>query len=98
MNASRKRVVFWAVGIIAIVVLLLALAEREPPPTVSVARANRENLSASISSNGKVEPITPHILRAKFNTFVKRVAAVEGQKVARGQLLVGLEAEEARAA
>lgn len=98
MNASKKRIVFWVVGIVAIVVLLVALAEREPPPSVQVARANRENLSASISSNGKVEPITPHILRAKFNTFVKRVAVVEGQKVSRSQLLVELDAEEARAA
>jgi len=45
-----------------------------------------------------VEPITPHVLRAKFNTFVKRVAVVEGKKVVRGQLLVELDAEEARAA
>jgi HlyD family secretion protein len=98
MNASRKRVVLWVAGILAIVVLLVALAEREPPPNVQVAQAHRENLSASISSNGKVEPVTPYVLRAKFNTFVKRVAMVEGQKVSRGQLLVELDAEEARAA
>jgi multidrug efflux pump subunit AcrA (membrane-fusion protein) len=98
MNASRRRAVLWIVGIAAVVILLVALAEREPPPNVTVAQAHRENLSASISSNGKVEPITPHVLRAKFNTFVKRVAAVEGQKVTQGQLLVELDAEEARAA
>lgn len=98
MNATSKKRIYLLVGVITVVVLLLvALAEREPPPEVQVAQARRESLSASISSNGKVEPIDPHVLRAKFATFVKRVAAVEGQSVKSGQVLVELDADQARA-
>jgi HlyD family secretion protein len=53
---------------------------------------------ASISSNGKVEPVAPHVMRARFATFVKRVAAVEGQSVKNGQLILELDADQARAA
>ncbi len=66
-------------------------------PTVKAAQAVRENLSASITSNGKVEPITPHELRAQVNTFVRRVVAVEGQAVKAGQLLVELDSAEIQA-
>lgn len=99
MNAaSKKRVYLLAGGIGVVVLLLVALAEREPPPEVRVAAARHERLSTSISSNGKVEPITPHVLRAQLATFVKRVAAVEGQGVKAGQVLAELDSDEARAA
>lgn len=66
-------------------------------PAVKAAQAVRENLSASITSNGKVEPITPYELRAQVNTFVRRVVAVEGQAVKAGQLLVELDSAEIQA-
>ncbi len=77
--------------------LLVLLAACGSPPDVVVATVQRQDLSASISSNGKVEPINPHVLRALFPTFVERVVAVEGQTVRRGELLIQLDATEARA-
>ncbi|MGH9560922.1 MAG: efflux RND transporter periplasmic adaptor subunit, partial [Terracidiphilus sp.] len=53
--------------------------------------------SASITSNGKVEPISPMVARAGFPTFVQKVVAKEGQSVHRGELILTLEAADMRA-
>jgi HlyD family secretion protein len=96
MNWTQKRVlttIAAAVGALA----LLALATREHSPTVLVAPVRRENLDSSISSNGKVEPLQPVIFRAAFPSLVERLLVAEGQPVKRQQLLLTLEAAEARA-
>jgi HlyD family secretion protein len=82
-------------GVLVGALLLLVACNR--PPEVVVATVERRDLSASVSSNGRVEPIDPAVLRALFPTFVERVLAFEGQKVRRGELLLELNATEARA-
>ena len=77
--------------------LVLVLANRDQAPEVQVAQVRRENLSASIASNGKVEPIEPAIARAQFVTFVDKVAATEGQTVHKGQVILVLNADNAKA-
>jgi len=57
----------------------------------------RENLVSSISSNGKVEPISPYVMRAQLNTFVKKIYVTEGQTVKKGQLLLELNVKEVAA-
>jgi len=84
-------------GALAVALLLGGLAGREPAPAVRTVQAARENLSSTITSNGKVEPIVPHELRAKVNTFVRRVLATEGQTVKAGQVLAELDSAEVRA-
>jgi HlyD family secretion protein len=64
---------------------------------VAVVQVVRKDLSSSITSNGKVEPITPYFLRAKFDGFVDQVPVVENQNVKAGQLLVTLNDIDARA-
>jgi len=97
MAVNRNRWLWLALGAIVVVLLVLGVAGRGQLPEVAVAQVARENLNATISSNGKVEPITPHDLRAQLTTFVERVLASEGQNVKRGQLLLTLDAAEARA-
>jgi len=82
---------------VVLVVVLGELSGRQPVARVAVVPAVRQNLDASISSNGKVEPITPYSIRAQFPTFVEKVFVVEGQAVKRGQLLLTLGAEETSA-
>lgn len=77
--------------------LVLVLANRDQAPEVQVAQVRRENLSASIASNGKVEPIEPAIARAQFVTFVDKVAATEGQTVHKGEVVLVLNADDAKA-
>ena len=98
MRLSFSRRVWMLLGAaVLLTVVLVALSRRQPTPGVAVVKAVRENLVASIVSNGKVEPITPFVIRAKFNTFVEKVSAVEGQSVKRGQPLLTLDASQARA-
>jgi HlyD family secretion protein len=57
----------------------------------------RENLVSSISSNGKVEPIAPYVMRAQLDTFVEQVRATEGQAVKKGQVILELDVKDAAA-
>lgn len=82
---------------VVLVAVMVKLSGRQPVPRVGVVQAVRENLNATVSSNGKVEPITPYSIRARLETFVTKVYAVEGQAVKHGQLLLTLDIEDARA-
>jgi HlyD family secretion protein len=77
--------------------LLVFISGRGATARVAVTDVVRENLSSVVSSNGKVEPITPVSFRAGFPTFVEKIYAVEGQQVKRGQLLFALDDTSARA-
>jgi HlyD family secretion protein len=79
-----------------VVVVLLYLNSRRPSARVAVVQASRETFRSSISSNGKVEPIIPYSLRAKFDGFVDRVIAAEGKNVKKGELLLTLDAHAIR--
>lgn len=92
MNNTRKG--RWVGGAIVaglIVVALVGLSGRRQVPQVPVAMIERENLTATITSNGKVEPINAFVNRAQFATFVTKVFAIEGQAVRRGQSMLTLE-------
>src|SRR6266404_580853 len=60
---------------------LVWLSGRKPAAKISAVTPRRENLISSISSNGKVEPIAPYVMRAQLDTFVEKVCATEGQTV-----------------
>src|SRR3984893_10429034 len=93
----RNRILLFLVvaGIVAYV--LVRLRGREPVVKIGAITAGRENLVFSDSSNGKVEPISPFVMRAPLDTFVEKVTGVEGQTVKKGQLLVELNVRDARA-
>jgi HlyD family secretion protein len=93
----RNRILlFLAVaGLVAYV--LVRLSGREPVAKIAAVTPVRDNLVSSISSNGKVEPISLFVMRAPLDTFVEKVTGVEGQQVKKGQLLVELNVRDARA-
>src|SRR6202521_255492 len=98
MGWTVSRRIWFLLGAVAFAVVgLLYLSSRRPAPQVTVVRVTRGNLSSSITSNGKVEPVTPYSLRAKFDGFVNRVLVAEGQTVRAGQLLAVLEDGDVRA-
>lgn len=90
-NSRQKWVIAGLVAGLGVLVLIL-LASRGQAPAVPVTAVSREELSASIASNGKVEPIEPVVARAQFPTFVEKVTASEGQTVKRGQVVLTLDA------
>jgi HlyD family secretion protein len=94
-NIKRKPVTLVLVA--ALIILIVAvLALRGRAPAVTIVNVAREDLSATVTSNGKVEPISPTVARAEFPTFVDRVMATEGQSVRRGQLILTLDAADVR--
>jgi HlyD family secretion protein len=73
------------------------LSERKPPQDVSVVTVTRSSVTASITTNGKIEPVTPYEMRALAPSYVTKIPAAEGQSVTKGQLLVNLDDTELRA-
>ena len=95
-NTKRK----WIVAIVTIaliLVLVVILTGRGHAPRVQVASITREDLVSAITSNGKVEPVSPQTARAEFSTFVTDLKATEGQAVRRGQVILTLDAADVRA-
>jgi HlyD family secretion protein len=92
-----KRVWLLLIGVAVAIVGLLYIGSRRPPGSVTVMRVMRTDLDSSITSNGKVEPVTPYSLRAKYDGFVDRVLVMEGQSVKKGQLLVVLNSTDVQA-
>jgi HlyD family secretion protein len=94
----RLKIWLWLAASLVAVVLLVQYSGRKPTTRVALVEVRREDLSASVTSNGKVEPVTPHVLRAQFSTFVTKVIARAGQHVKSGELLATLDDKDLRAA
>ena len=92
---NRILVFLLAAGILAYVLVLMS--GRQPVAKLSATYATRENIVSSVSSNGKVEPIAPYVMRAQLDTFVRQVFVLEGQQVKKGQLLLELDVKDAAA-
>ena len=93
----RNRILIFllAAGILAYVLVLLS--GRQPVAKLSATYPTRENIVSSVSSNGKVEPIAPFVMRAQLDTFAQQVYVLEGQQVKKGQLLLELNVKDAAA-
>jgi HlyD family secretion protein len=93
----RNRILIFLLAAGALAYLLILLSGRQPVAKLSAVYPTRENIVSSVSSNGKVEPIAPFVVRAQLDTFVERVYALEGQAVKKGQLLLELNVKDAAA-
>ena len=82
-------------GILAFV--LVRISGRQPVAKIAATRPVRQPIVASVSSNGKVEPIAPYTVSAQLDTFVTKVYASEGQNVKKGELLLELDVKDAAA-
>jgi len=94
-NSRRKWMLAGVVAGLGVLVLVL-LASRGGAPSVPVTNVDREELSATVTSNGKVEPIAPSVWRAEYAGFVEKVQATEGEAVRRGQLILTMDSAEIR--
>ncbi len=85
-------------GLAAVVAFVLVrVSGRQPVAKISATKPIRQSIVSSITSNGKVEPIAPYIVRAQLDTFVEKVYAAEGQNVKKGQVLLVLDVKESAA-
>jgi HlyD family secretion protein len=93
----RNRIVIFLIVAVVLAVVLVRLSNGKAVARVSAVVPTRQNLVTSISSNGKVEPIAPFVVRAQLDTFVEKVYALEGQQVKKGQLLLKLNVKDVAA-
>src|SRR5260370_868931 len=93
----RNRILLYLLLAGGLAYALVQLSGRKPVPKVSAVTPMRENLVSSISSNGKVEPISPYVMRAELDTFVEKVRATEGQSVKKGQVILKLDVKDVAA-
>jgi HlyD family secretion protein len=93
----RNRILLFLALAAVVAYALVRLSGREPVVKIAAVTPVRDNLVSSISSNGKVEPISPYVVRAPLDTFVEKVHGVEGQAVKKGQLLLELNVKDASA-
>jgi HlyD family secretion protein len=96
-SLSRRVWLFLGGAALLAIGLLYYLNSRRPVPQVTLAQVTRGSLNSWITSNGKVEPVNPYALRAKFDAFVTAVPAAEGSAVRPGELLVALDDSDLRA-
>jgi len=95
----RKPNRLWLVlaGIAVLVIVLAAFVSRRREVPVLVAKVTRENITATIQTNGKIEPLNNFEAHAPGATTVQRVLVREGEHVKPGQLLVVLDDVQAQA-
>lgn len=94
----RRTVMLWLGGIAVAATAVFFGARSDAARDVPVAVVARKDISAWISSNGKVEPSDPHVVVARVDTLIRDVFVTEGAAVSAGQRLLTLDATELRAA
>lgn len=90
-RSQTSRRWLWA-GILVILIAVFFTARyflREKLP-VRVAQLERANLTNTVPTNGRVEPITPYQFYSPISTSVKAVYVQDGDTVPAGKLLIQL--------
>jgi HlyD family secretion protein len=87
----------WLLVIPVAVAIAFAALRRAAPPEVPFARVTRETLISTLTTNGKAEPVAFSTIRAETAGTVVAVSVQRGQLVQKGQSLVQLSADRARA-
>src|SRR6266581_6840172 len=93
---ARRRWVVWALGLIVAVILFASFASRDDSVPIVATAVSRSTIRSVISTNGKVEPVQNFEAHAPIGTTVKSIRVKEGDHVRKGQLLVELNAANAR--
>jgi HlyD family secretion protein len=95
VNGKRTGIILVAL-VLAVVVLAAFVSLRRSQVPIRTGRVERQNLTASIATNGKIEALDNFEAHAPVATTVKKVYVQQGQWVKPGQLLLQLEDANAR--
>ena len=95
VNGKRTGIILVALGL-AVVVLAAFVSLRRSQVPIRTGRVERQNLTASIATNGKIEALDNFEAHAPVATTVKKVYVQQGRWVKPSQLLLQLEDANAR--
>ncbi len=88
----------YVVGILIIVVVVSAFMSLRPRRIrIAITKPVRRDITKTITTNGKVEPIQNFEAHAPASTTVRKILVKEGQHVKAGELLIQLDDADARA-
>jgi len=88
-RANRLWVILAAIAVAVIILAAFMSRRREIP--VRAAKVERQTITATIQTNGKIEPLNNFEAHAPAATTVKRVLVRQGEHVRAGQLLLQLD-------
>ncbi|MBN2241346.1 MAG: HlyD family efflux transporter periplasmic adaptor subunit [Acidobacteria bacterium] len=76
--------------------LFLFLARCSRPPEITTVTAVRQDIKVTVPTNGVIEPVNDTAVYAPVDGFVQKIQCSEGEEVLRGQVLLLLDASQAR--
>jgi len=92
---TQSRAWLWILLAVALVVVVFLYMHRQPVVQVRVARVSRQDLTSTISTNGKVEPILDFQAHAPSPGVVGKIYVHVGEQVKAGQQLLRMDAADA---
>jgi HlyD family secretion protein len=96
-NVNGKRTWLVIIALIAAVIILAAFVSlHHSQVAIRVDRAERQTITASIATNGKIEALDNFQAYAPMPTTVKKIDVRQGEWVKPGQMLLQLDDAEAR--
>lgn len=95
-GGRSRRWIFWILGAVVAVIILASFMGRDASVPIVAAKVLRAPIRSVVATNGRVEPVSNFEAHAPIGTTVKRVLVKEGDHVKKGQLLVELNAANAR--
>ena len=98
----RRRIntnaIIWAAAVVALILIFYGVRQlTRPRLPLRVTTPELENLVRSSSTNGKVEPVSNFAAHAPLAGVVRELYVHAGEQVKKGQLLLQLDGDEARA-
>ena len=90
-NGSRRSILVPSVVLLVIIVIATMLVMRKGSSWIRADRVERGSLTATISTNGKVEPVNDFQAHAPMTTTVQKIYVKAGDHVKKGQLLLRLD-------
>ncbi len=97
VRKHRILIVLAVLALIAAALGIYFLGSGSKPPQLQLAKAERRDIKMVINTNGVIEPINRTQIYSPIDGFIKSIPVAEGMEIARGQVLMILEAHQIRA-
>ncbi|ABF40831.1 secretion protein HlyD [Candidatus Koribacter versatilis Ellin345] len=96
-HGGRRSMLVPGILLLAVIVGATMLVTRKGTSSIRADRVQRGSLTATISTNGKVEPVADFQAHAPISTTVQKIYVKAGDHVKKGQILLTLDDASVRA-